>query len=101
MKIINLAKTLLARNAWFIGAFQAALILISLVLAWLLQFDFTLPDRILLLSLAPFLILVRLAFITHFGLLHGWWRFTGLSDALDVVKAVLAGSLVFILATRY
>jgi FlaA1/EpsC-like NDP-sugar epimerase len=101
MKIFNLAKTLLARNAWFIGAFQALLTLTSLVLAWLLQFDFTLPDRFLLLTLAPLLILIRVAFIARFGLLHGWWRYTGLSDALDVVKAVFAGSLVFILATRY
>lgn len=101
MKIFNLAKTLLARNAWFIGAFQALLTLTSLVLAWLLQFDFTLPNRLLLLSLAPLLILIRMAFIARFGLLHGWWRYTGLNDALDVVKAVFAGSLVFILATRY
>jgi FlaA1/EpsC-like NDP-sugar epimerase len=101
MKIINLAKTLLARNAWFIGAFQALLTLTSLVLAWLLQFDFTLPNRFLLFSVAPLLILIRIAFIARFGLLHGWWRYTGLSDALDVVKAVFAGSLVFVLAMRY
>lgn len=101
MKIFDLAKTLLARNAWFIGAFQALLILTSLVLAWLLQFDFTLPNRVLLLSLAPLLIVIRMAFIAQFGLLHGWWRYTGLSDALDVVKAVFGGSVIFILTTRY
>ena len=101
MKIISLAKTLLARNAWFIGAFQVLLTLTSLVLAWLLQFDFTLPDRVLLFSAAPLLLLIRLAFIAYFGLLHGWWRYTGLSDALDVLKAVLAGSLVFVLSMRY
>ncbi len=101
MKIIDLAKTLLARNAWFIGAFQALLTLTALVLAWLLQFDFSLPNRVLLLSVAPLLVLIRMAFIARFGLLHGWWRYTGLSDALDVVKAVFAGSLVFVLAMRY
>jgi FlaA1/EpsC-like NDP-sugar epimerase len=101
MKIIKLAKTLLARNAWFIGAFQALLTLTSLVLAWLLQFDFTLPNRFLLLSVAPLLILIRMGFIASFGLLHGWWRYTGLSDALDVLKAVLGGSLVFVFAMRY
>ncbi len=101
MKIINLAKTLLARNAWFIGAFQALLTLTSLMLAWFLQFDFTLPNRFLLFSVAPLLILIRIAFIARFGLLHGWWRYTGLSDALDVLKAVFAGSLVFVLAMRY
>ena len=101
MKIINLAKTLLAKNAWFIGAFQAFLTLTALVLAWLLQFDFTLPNRFLLLGAAPLLILIRMAFIARFGLLHGWWRYTGLSDALDVVKAVFAGSVIFVLSMRY
>jgi FlaA1/EpsC-like NDP-sugar epimerase len=101
MKIINLAKTLLRKNAWFIGAFQAFLTLTSLLLAWLLRFDFTLPDRVLLLSAAPLLVLIRMAFIAHFGLLHGWWRYTGLSDAMDVVKSVFSGSMIFILLMRY
>lgn len=101
MRIINLAKTLLRKNAWFIGVFQALLIFTSLLLAWLLRFDFTLPDRVLLLSAAPLLILIRMAFIARFGLLHGWWRYTGLSDALDIVKSVVAGSVVFVLLMRY
>jgi FlaA1/EpsC-like NDP-sugar epimerase len=101
MKIINLAQTLLRKNAWFIGVFQALLTLTSLLLAWLLRFDFTLPDRALLLSAAPLLIVVRMVFIARFGLLHGWWRYTGLSDALDVLKSVVSGSVVFILLTRY
>jgi FlaA1/EpsC-like NDP-sugar epimerase len=101
MKIIQLAQTLLRKNAWFIGVFQAFLTLTSLLLAWLLRFDFTLPDRALLLSAAPLLILIRVGTLARFGLLHGWWRYTGLSDALDVVKSVFVGSAIFILAMRY
>ena len=56
---------------------------------------------VLLLSAAPLLILVRVAFIARFGLMHGWWKYTGLSDALDVVKSVVGGSVVFILLMRY
>jgi FlaA1/EpsC-like NDP-sugar epimerase len=101
MKIIHLAKTLLRQNAWFIGGLQALLVLTSLLLAWLLRFDFTLPDRVLLLAAVPLLVLIRMGCIAHFGLLHGWWRYTGWSDALDVVKSVLAGSVVFIALMRY
>jgi FlaA1/EpsC-like NDP-sugar epimerase len=101
MKIIPLAKTLLRQNAWFIGAFQAVLIVTSLLLAWLLRFDFTLPDRTLLLAAVPLLVLIRMGCIARFGLLHGWWRYTGWSDALDVVKSVLAGSVIFIVLMRY
>jgi len=48
MKIIHLARTRLRKNSWFVGAFQAALIFISLIVAWFLEFDFTLPQRRLL-----------------------------------------------------
>ncbi len=61
MKIIRLAKALLSKNSWFVGAFQACLIFLSLILAWFLRFDFTLPDRRLLFSAACLLIVIRMS----------------------------------------
>src|ERR1700689_2491052 len=101
MKLISLAQTLLHKNSWFVGAFQAMFIFVSLIVAWFLMFDFTLPQRQMLFSAALLLISIRVTMIARFGLLHGWWRYTGLSDALDVAKCVLAGSVLFILATQY
>lgn len=101
MKIIQLARTLLSKNSWFVGAFQAGLIFVSLTLAWFLTFDFTLPHRRLLLATVCLLIAIRMATIAAFGLLHGWWRYTGLSDTLDVVKSSLSGTVVFVLIMRY
>jgi FlaA1/EpsC-like NDP-sugar epimerase len=101
MKIITLARALLSKNSWFVGAFQAALIFVSLILAWFLTFDFTLPARHLLFYAAGLLIVIRMAAIADFGLLHGWWRYTGLSDALDVANSVFCGSIVFVLTARY
>lgn len=101
MKIINLAKALLRKNSWFVGVFQASLIAFALILAWFLKFDFTLPQRRMLLSAAVLLVAIRMILIAQFGLLHGWWRYTGLSDALDVAKCVFLGSVLFILATQY
>jgi FlaA1/EpsC-like NDP-sugar epimerase len=101
MKIIKLAKSLLHRHSWIIALFQALLISFSLILAWLLRFDFSLPYRRMLLATLPVLILIRLAAIARFGLMHGWWKYTGLSDALDVSKAVVLGSAGFIFAVRY
>lgn len=101
MKIIILARALLRQNSWFVGVFQAAIIFVSLVLAWFLRFDFTLPHRRLLFTAVCILILLRMLAISSFGLLHGWWRYTGLSDSLDVLKAVVAGSLAFVLTMRY
>jgi len=36
-----------------------------------------------------------------FNLMHGWWRYTGLSDSIDVLKAALTGSFAFFLIVRY
>lgn len=91
-----LSRILLRRSLWFIALFQAFLIFVSLILAWLLRFDFAIPYHKLLLSAAPILIVIRLAALASFGLMHGWWRYTGISDVLDVMKAVLAGSCVFV-----
>ena len=87
-------------RTWLIALFQAVLIFTALVLAWLLRFDFSLPYRALLFSAAPLLIAVRLAAIWRFGLLHGWWRYTGVNDALDIVKAIAVSSVAFFLVMR-
>jgi FlaA1/EpsC-like NDP-sugar epimerase len=88
-------------RTWLIALFQAGLIFASLVLAWLLRFDFSLPYRALLFSAVPLLIAIRLAAIVRFGLLHGWWRYTGMNDALDIVKAIAWGSAGFLIVMRF
>jgi len=101
MKLITLARALLRNNSFFVGLFQAGLIFISLALVWFIRFDFTLPNRRLLLTAACVLIVIRMAAIAGFGLLHGWWRYTGLSDSMDVLKAVVTGSVAVVLVIRY
>jgi FlaA1/EpsC-like NDP-sugar epimerase len=80
---------------------QVALILCSLVLAWLLRFEFRLPNPDVLWAAAPLLIVVRLMLMPFFNLTHGWWRYTGLNDVLDILKAIATGSIVFLLLLRY
>jgi FlaA1/EpsC-like NDP-sugar epimerase len=89
---------LLRGSTWFVAMFQAALIFASLVLAWLLRFGFSMPYRRLLFLSAPVLILIRLAAVARFRLLHGWWRYTSVCDAVDIAKAVTLGSLGFYVA---
>jgi FlaA1/EpsC-like NDP-sugar epimerase len=99
--MIKYAQAFLRQHSWFVAIFQAGLICFSLVLAWLLRFDYGLPDRITLFAAVPILIGIRLVAIWRFGLLHGWWKYTGASDVLDVVKAVGVGSLVFVPTVHY
>jgi len=80
---------------------QVILIVGSLLCAWLLRFEFQIPDPGLVWTAVPILVVVRLAVMPFFNLMHGWWRYTGISDAMDVLKAVLAGSFIFLLVMRY
>lgn len=86
---------------WFVGVFQACLIVCSLVVAWLLRFDFSLPYRITLLSAIPLLVAVRLVMMAYFGLLHGWWKYVGIGDGIDILKAVGSGSALFWILMRF
>ena len=91
----NTPRLMLRYKLWFMGVFQVWLIVCSLVLAWLLRFDFTLPYRPILLAAIPVLVLVRIAAMACFGLLRGYWKYVGLGDGIDVLKAVAAGSVLF------
>ena len=68
---------LLQRRTWFIAFFQGFLVVGSIVFAWLLRFDFSVPDRQILIPAALVLLLIRLATFVKFNLLHGWWQYTG------------------------
>src|ERR1700692_2833870 len=69
------ARTILQYRTWLTGLCQALLIFGSLLTAWLLRFNFFLPDRALLFSAAPVLIAIRLGALAQCGLLRGWWRY--------------------------
>jgi len=73
----------------------------ALLFAWLLRFDFTLPYHAILLSALPILVGIRLIAMACFGLHRGWWRYSGINDGMDILKAVAAGSVIFFLVVRY
>jgi FlaA1/EpsC-like NDP-sugar epimerase len=92
---------LLRYRPWFIAVFQVFVTVGCLLLAWLLRFDFTLPYRRTLFLALPVFVVIRLAAMSYFGLLHGWWRYVGIQDLADISKAVAAGSVVFCVVARY
>lgn len=94
----SLPKLVFENRPWFIILFQALLVFCALVLAWALRFDFSLPLRPLLFWSAPILILIRLGSLRLFNLHRGWWHFSGVSDALNVLKAVALGTIIFYLS---
>jgi FlaA1/EpsC-like NDP-sugar epimerase len=83
------------RRIWFVTLFQAILVCGALLLAWLLRFDFSLPYSNLLLGAAPILVAIRLVVLRMFNLHRGWWHFSGISEAVKIVKAVAVGTVLF------
>jgi FlaA1/EpsC-like NDP-sugar epimerase len=99
--LLRLPQLLFHRRPVFIYVFQAMLVTCALVLGWLLRFDFSLPYRRVLLTSGLFLIVVRLITLRLFNLNHGWWHFASVSDAINILKAVAIGSVIFVPVNRY
>jgi FlaA1/EpsC-like NDP-sugar epimerase len=97
----NLPSMLVRQRFWAISAFHFLLIATSIVIAWLLRFDFRIPYPTLLFGSVPILILFRIVALARFNLLHGYWRHSGVTDVIDIGKAVALGTLAFFVATRY
>jgi FlaA1/EpsC-like NDP-sugar epimerase len=95
-----LSRRSVVAKLFLFASLQAVLIFCSLYTAWLLRFDLSLPYRTLLFSAAPILIVIRLAVMAFFKLFHGWWRYTGLSDIIDLLKAIALGSVFFLFIMR-
>jgi FlaA1/EpsC-like NDP-sugar epimerase len=92
---------LLRLRFWLIFALNILLVCASVIAAWLLRFEFTLPHRRILFAALPLLILMRLGAMGRFNLLHGYWRYTGISDITDIVQATALGSVGFLIAERW
>lgn len=82
-------------KSWFVAGFQVILVILGLTFAWLLRFDFTLPYRTALFVAAPILVAIRLVMLRIFNLHRGWWHFSGIREALDILKAVFLGTAIF------
>ena len=89
------------KNRFFVALGEVLLVALSVTIAWLLRFDFTLPNPQVLLAAMPILVLLRVLGMARFNLFHGYWRYTGISDALDILKAVALGSVGFLAAERW
>jgi FlaA1/EpsC-like NDP-sugar epimerase len=69
-----------------------------LFLAYLIRFDFHLPQpySILLYQLLPFVMIAKLCCFYFFNLYRGMWRYTSIADLLNIIKASCVSSLVII-----
>ena len=90
----------ISRRSTMLFLIQTVTLLAALFLAWLLRFDFTVPNVRVLLLAAPVLAFSRWAAMHCYKVTHTYWRYTGIADLKDLLKAVLLGSLLFFLIVR-
>lgn len=93
MNAILIHSAVIYRKALIVFS-QSCLIVLAYFCAFGLHFNFhiTEPDWRLFTQTLPLVIGIKLALSYPFGLLRGWWRYTGLSDLLDLTRVALISS---------
>lgn len=74
---------------------DSLLIGLAFTVAFLIRFDEILPpyDMVIVQSL-PLLLPAKLGAFFYFGLYRGLWRYVGIQDLINIIKAVTLGSLI-------
>jgi FlaA1/EpsC-like NDP-sugar epimerase len=79
-------------------AIHLGLVILSYTLAFLLRFEFYIPDMYTgtFAVTLPVLLALRLLAFAHFRLYRGWWRYVGMRDLFALLQAVAISSLLFV-----
>jgi len=84
----------------FFVVFFADMLLLtgSLFLAYLIRFDFHLPQphSLLLYQILPFVLIAKIVCFYFFDLYRGMWRYTSIADLLNIIKASSVSTLLII-----
>lgn len=107
MENIGAALKVQSKNGGFLK-YRAVLILVSQIVlvaltyyvSFLLRLDANLDsaDLAIFWKTLPLVLLIKLVLSYQCGLMHGWWRYVGMSDLLDISKAsFLSSVLIFCL----
>ena len=85
---------LLKYRRFLIVGLETFLIAATYLLAFQIDFDFGMNSSAMLafLQTLPLALLIKLISFRHFGLLGGWWRYAGMSEALDISRAAATSS---------
>jgi FlaA1/EpsC-like NDP-sugar epimerase len=86
------------KNFFVVQGIDIILLICSLSAAYLVRFDFDLPQEFLLLffQMLPFILIIKLIVFYYFDLYRGMWRYTSVSDLINIIKAASVSSLIII-----
>jgi len=74
---------------------QTALLAFTYYLSFLLRFDFVLSEHFqsVFLWTLPLVLIIKFLAFYYFRLFRGWWRYVGMSDLLDIIKAAFISAV--------
>jgi FlaA1/EpsC-like NDP-sugar epimerase len=95
MKVQPKSGGFLKYRSVLIFASQILLVALTYYVSFLLRLDANLDkaDVAVFWKTLPFVLLIKLVLSYQCGLMHGWWRYVGMSDLLDISKASLLSSV--------
>jgi FlaA1/EpsC-like NDP-sugar epimerase len=98
---LTASQVLLLFRRPLIATVHACLIAVAWCGSFALRLDFTFaePYRSTALSTLPIVLVIKLAVFYSFRLFQGWWKYAGLSDLIDIVKATSLATFCVIVAT--
>ena len=96
-------KLFLYRNLVIVMAVDVIIFSAAFYSAHLVRFDFNIPNYFLsaFWRILPVAIFIKLAFFYWFDLYRGMWRYTGLADLFNIIKATSLSSLAVIAVILY
>jgi FlaA1/EpsC-like NDP-sugar epimerase len=91
-------QKILYKNFVVIFCLDILILVCSVYAAYLLRFDFNIPDYMLgkFLKILPVLLLIKIICFYFFDLYRGMWRYTSVADLLNIIKACTVSSLLVI-----
>ncbi len=87
------------RNFWIILGIDSCLLFLAYLISFFIRFEGEIPTSYLLLFKKTFWLIIpfKLLFFLLFKLYKGMWRYTSISDLLNIVKATITSSVFIIL----
>lgn len=94
-----LRKLAMQYRTSFILLFQLAVVALSYTASFYLRFEFTMPSQYfqMFYETLPLLVICRMAAYYVYKIHTGSWLFVSMSDLMDTLKAVLLGSVLFVI----
>ncbi|MBD1399111.1 nucleoside-diphosphate sugar epimerase/dehydratase [Pelovirga terrestris] len=91
-------QSFLRYRLFIILAFTLVLYTGSLLLAYLVRFDFAIPQEYLIrfLQLLPAVLAIKLVVSWFLGVFTGWWRYVSMPDVVQIAKATLLSTLLIL-----